>query len=154
MFSKEQAKEWNQNFWGTFHKRMRRHKSSNGRSISWLNYPSDVKGIFVRMVVDKKHASLNYDLQFKDDSVREIVWEQLTELKVVLENTVEYPTNWIELAFTKDGLPYSRISWVLEDVNYYKEEDHEKIYAFLEERLVKFDRFYQEFKEILVNLVH
>lgn len=154
MFSKEQAKEWNQNFWGIFHKRMRRYKSSNGRSISWLNYPSDVKGIYVRMIVDKTHASLNYDLQFKDDSVREIVWEQLTELKVVLESTVDYPTNWIEVEFTKDGLPYSRISWVLDGVNYYKEEDHEKIYAFLEERLVKFDLFYQEFKEILVNLVH
>lgn len=61
-------------------------------------------------------------------------------------------TIWDEKAYSNDGKIYSRIYWELKNVNYFNEEDHEKIYNFLRDRLLEFDEFYQEFKEILISL--
>jgi hypothetical protein len=154
MLSKQESSDLNKRFWGELHMRMRSHKSSNGRSISWLNYPSDVKGIYIRMLVDKRHAAVQFDMQFKDESIREIVWEQMEELKKVMELTMEIEGYWRKDIPNAEGNTINQIAWELNDVNLYNEKDHEKIYSFLQTTIVKFDLFYQEFKEILVGLVH
>ena len=83
MLTKEARKELNTHFWEGFRKEMRNHKSSNGRGINWINYPSDVKDIYIRLIVATKNASICFDIQPKDDDIRSILWEQMTELKVV-----------------------------------------------------------------------
>ncbi len=154
MLSKEAQKEFNQDFWNTFRKRMRIHKSSNGRGINWLNYPSDVKSIFIRLEVDKKIVAVNFDVQFKDFEIIDIVWEQLHEMKKVMESTMEVEAVWNPDCYLPNGQRFYRIQWSTDKLNYYNTESHEEIYAFLEARLLKFDEFYQEFKEIVINLVH
>ena len=49
MFSKEESKEHNLIFWNGFNTYMTKIRSSNGRKINWLNYPSDAKTIFIRL---------------------------------------------------------------------------------------------------------
>ncbi len=154
MLSKEAQKEFNQDFWNTFRKRMRIHKSCNGRGINWLNYPSDVKSIFIRLEVDKKIVAVNFDVQFKDFEIIDIVWEQLHEMKKVMESTMEVEAVWNPDCYLPNGQRFYRIQWSTDKLNYYNTESHEEIYAFLEARLLKFDEFYQEFKEIVINLVH
>lgn len=154
MLSKEAQKEFNQAFWEVFRKRMRRHKSSNGRGINWLNYPSDVKSVFIRLQVDKKITALNFDVQFKDPEILALVWEQLHEMKKIMETTMGIVGDWQEDNYLENGQKFYRIQWASAQWNYYNPEDHTEIYAFLESVLLKFDEFYQEFKEIIINLVH
>jgi hypothetical protein len=154
MLSKEQKSELNQNFWAELKRIMNAHKSSNGRSINWLNYPSDVKGIYIRMQVDNNSARLCFDMQYKDDGIRAIVWEQMGELKKVLESKMTSETFWVQELYANEGFHFSRIFWELENVSLFNEEDHSRIYNFLRIQLLSFDSFYQEFKDILINLVH
>jgi hypothetical protein len=154
MLSKEERTELNRTFWTGFKKMMNSHRSSNGRSINWLNYPSDVKGIFIRMEIDNKAARLCFDMQFKDEGIRSIVWEQMGELKKVLESKMTSETLWVQELYANVGFRFSRIFWELENVSLFNEEDHQKIYDFLRIQLLSFDSFYQEFKDILINLVH
>jgi len=122
--------------------------------MNWLNYPSDVKSIYIRLEVTKKHAALNFDVQFKDPEIQALVWEQLLEMKKVMENSMSAPTNWLSDQYLDNGLPFNRIQWIKEPSNYFNPAEHEDIYAFLEKTLLEFDEFYQEFKEIVINLVH
>ncbi len=154
MLSKEAQKEFNQAFWNDFKKRMRAHKSSNGRGINWLNYPSDVKQIFIRLHVDKKLTALNFDVQFKDDEIRALVWEQLLEMRKIMETTMGIEGEWLENNYLDNGQQFYRIQWSSDKWNYRNSAHHEEIYAFLESTLLKFDEFYQEFKEIVINLVN
>lgn len=154
MLSREAQKEHNKVFWQAFLKRMRKYPSSNGRQINWLSYPTDLKHLYLRLHAEKSKASLSLDLQWKDPEIRQLIWEQMQELRVVMENSVGEPGEWIESHVMPEGHEISRIQWVLNEVNYYVEKDHEKIYSFLEEKLLGFDEFYQEFKEILLLLVH
>ena len=152
MLSKEELKIKNTLFWNGFKKFMQKYKSSNGKRMNWVSYPSDVKNIYIRLYTDSKVARLSLEIQPKDSSVREIIWEQMTELKKVMESSMNYETIWDEKTYSNDGKLYSRIDWELQEVNYFNEEDHEKIYVFLRDRLLEFDEFYQEFKEILISL--
>jgi hypothetical protein len=42
--------------------------------------------------------------------------------------------------------------WDQQGLNFYNEKDKDQIFEFLKNRLIEFDEFYQEFKEILISL--
>jgi hypothetical protein len=124
-----------------------------GKRVNWLNYKTEVQDTYLRLVCDGKTTAVCYDIQFKDAGIKAIFWEQLGELKKVLEASMEQTTNWKEEFTTKEGIVIGRIYWELENANFYNDDDWEKIYAFFKSRLVEFDAFYQEFKDILIALV-
>jgi hypothetical protein len=105
------------------------------------------------MICTGTQTSICYDIQFKDAGIQAIVWEQLTELKVVLENAMSIQTNWNPRFHNSEGQIIGRISWELDGVNFYEPSDWTKIYAFFKKHLVEFDSFYQEFNDILITLV-
>ncbi|OFZ58561.1 MAG: hypothetical protein A3D92_19355 [Bacteroidetes bacterium RIFCSPHIGHO2_02_FULL_44_7] len=132
---------------------MRKHRSSNGKPMNWVNYPSDVKDIYIRLEVDGEGVRLCVDIQPKDDGIRAIIWEQFTELKTVLLQEMEVDPIWNESSHSIGGKQVSRVYWETRDLNYYRDEDIPQIQDWLEDKLLRFDRFYQEYKEILINLV-
>jgi hypothetical protein len=153
MLPKEERKAWNEAFWAGFKTHMRACMSSSGRRINWINYPTQVKNTYLRMICEGSSISLCYDIQFKDAGIQAIFWEQLTELKVVLENNMSIPTNWEPRILNKEGQTIGRISWRLDGSNFYNQADWPVIYAFFKKHLKEFDVFYQEFNEILITLV-
>ncbi len=58
----------------------------------------------------------------------------------------------LEKMWNAEGRSFSRIMWQQEDVDFYLTKDRMVIFEFLKNRLVEFDAFYQEFKEILISL--
>jgi len=152
MLTKEQKREANELFWGGFKTFSKRYKSSNGRRMSWGNYPSDVKDIYIRLHADTAMAMVSMDIQPKDPGVRAILWEQMNELKKVMEETMAIKPEWIEHLNLPDGRIISRIAWKKEHVNFLNPDEHKEIYEFFMSILLPFDAFYQEFKDILINL--
>lgn len=154
MLEKEEFKKLNKGFWVGFQAHMSKTRNSNDKRINWVNYRSDVKSIYIRLEVDGKGARLCFDIQEKDEELRNLIYEQMTELKVVLEDiTVEKPI-WAPSFLLQKRQDISRIYWENNTLNLYKIEDHHKIYEYLRERLIKFDQFYQEYKEILIAMVN
>lgn len=152
MYAKEEKQRINTQFWTGFKTFMSRTRSSNGRKMNWLNYPSDVKYIYIRLEVDEKSARFCFDIQAKDDGIRAIIWEQMGELKNLLEAAMGTEGIWIEHASSPSIPAFSRIVWERNGVSLYNYDNYEEIFHFLRDRLVHFDAFYQDFKDILVNL--
>lgn len=154
MLTKEEKRNINIQFWDGFQKYMRKFRSSNGRRMNWINYPTDTKFLYVRLEIDKNSARMCFDIQPKDQGVKDIVYEQCQELKVVLESEMKWETNWVEHFETQDGRSIARIYWEIQEVNLYQPETHERIKTFFADRLREFDIFYQEYKEILITLIN
>ncbi|WP_300666489.1 DUF4268 domain-containing protein [Fluviicola sp.] len=152
MYSKEALKQLKTDFWNQFKVKMQKTRSSNGRRMNWLAYPSEVKNIYIRVDADGKGARLTVDIQGKDEGVRQILWEQLYELKVVMESEMGTEGTWIENTSSPSVPQFNRIIWERTDLNFFNPEDHAEIQSFLADRLIHFDAFYQEFKDILINL--
>jgi hypothetical protein len=154
MYSKEELKTLKTNFWNTFKAKMSHKRSSNGRKMNWLNYPSEVPFIFIRLDTDHSGARLIFDIQSKDEGVRAIIWEQLYELKVVMESEMGSEGLWLENCSSPFVKSFNRIMWERKDLSFYRPEDHTEIMQFLEDRLIHFDIFYQDFKDVLTNLAN
>lgn len=152
MYSKEALKQLKIDFWTSFKNHMSKKRSSSGRRINWINYPSEIEFVYIRIDTDNKGARFMVDIQAKDAGVRAIIWEQLHELKAVMVSEMGDEGLWIENTFSESVPAFDRIIWERTDLSFYRPEDHPAIMAFFEDRLVRFDAFYQEFKEILINL--
>ncbi|MBM3424984.1 MAG: DUF4268 domain-containing protein [Bacteroidetes bacterium] len=153
MLKPEERKAFNTEFWSKFRLLMRRYNSSNKRGVNWLNYPTDVKHVYLRLHCDNQGCAVRLDFQFKDAVVRDIVWEQMGELKAVMEQEMGNGGTWKRHLSAPEGFIFDRIEWSNNSLNYYQKEHWPEIHTFLKEHLLAFDRFYQEFKEVLVLLV-
>jgi len=153
MLSKEAQKQKNNEFWDGFKQYMHGVPSSNGKKMNWIKYPTDLKSFYLRLIVSSRGCSVNFDIQLKDKSIREIVWEQMGELKKVLNADMPFDVDWHERYFLEDGTEIARISWSNDTLNYFHDDDLPKIYSFLKERLLGFDKFYQEYKDLLIALM-
>ena len=153
MLKKEERREMNERFWKMFKRSMRKTHSLSKKKISWTKYPTEIKHIYLRLKC-QDGISISFDIQHKDEEIRALIWEQLTELKVVLEKHMNHPTIWQEKLYTKEGMCISSISWSHETLNFYNENEWTDIIAFFKKRLIEFDEFYQEYKDILIHLVN
>lgn len=153
MFSKEERKVVNEAFWTRFKEKAGVNKGASGKRINWVNYPTHLKQIYVRLHADTELARFSIDIQDKNSGVRMLIWEQFEELRKVLEKEMIIPGVWEEKALNSVGQEISRISWTLDDVNMYAKEDQHKIYDFFILLSVRFDRFYSEFDEVLIGLI-
>jgi len=153
MFTKEEQKTINAAFWTRFKEQAGVNKGATGKRINWVNYPTHLKQLYVRLHADTEIARFSIDVQAKDDKVRAIVWEKMIELKKVMEEEMNTSGLWQETAHNVAGQSISRISWTLENVNMYNKEDQNKIFGFFIPLLVGFDRFYSTYDDILIGLV-
>lgn len=154
MLPKEERKAYNEAFWSGFKDHMRGQMSSTGRRVNWANYPTQVKNTYLRMICNGHQTAICFDIQFKDPSIQSIVWEQLIELKIVLEQAISIPTHWDSSFQNDEGHVIGRIHWELTGVNFFEKSDWPTIYSFFKKHLIEFDAFYQEFNDILITLVN
>lgn len=152
MFGKEERKEFVTNFWEGYKKYMKKSTSLRGNHIPWINYPTNVKSIYFRYYVDQNHAKVVIEIQDKDPGIRELHWDQFIELKKILEGFFEDQLIWKEEAINQANKPCSQIYIELPEVNLYSSDDHQKIYAFLKENMVKLDEFWETYYDIFEEL--
>lgn len=153
MLSKEEQKQLNTAFWTRFKAQAGKHKGVDGKKRTWVNYPTHVKQLYIRLFVDNKKARFSIDIQDKDASIRVLLWEQFLELKTVLKTEMGTEGKWERTAFNDAGLAICRISWTLENVNYHSKSEQQKIISFFIDKLISFDRFYSTYGEILIQLM-
>ena len=109
--------------------------------------------VFFRVLIDRSRgARFCFDIQAKDPGVRAVIWEQMYELKAMLEAEMGTDGQWIENCSSPYVAQFNRIIWERTGLNFFRYEDQNEIFTFLEDRLIRFDAFYQDFKDILVNL--
>ena len=152
MFGKEEKKIMIINFWEGFKEHMKSHKSLRGTHVAWTSYPTNVKSIYFRYLVDTEKAKISIDIQDKDGGIRELHWEQFTELKKILEGFFGDQLIWEQETFSEINKPISQIYIELPNVNIFRKEDHLKIYEFLQENILKLDEFWEIYIDIFEQL--
>lgn len=153
MFSKEEKSALNHLFWSEFKSHMKNNSSSKNTRVNWLNYPTHLKHTYLRLVFDNNEASVCYDIQFRDDEIRSIFWEQLLELRKLIDRSMGSTTLWLKSLEINEDLRISRLKWTDSNLSLARKKDWIKAQIFFKERLVEFDVFYQEYKDILINLI-
>ena len=151
MYNRIKIKETKQLFYTSFGKYMGKHRSTHGKKIKWINYPTKIKHIYVRLYADQEIAKVMIELQHKDEEIRGLFFEQFKQLKTAFEN-IAGKWNWNELSANDIKLPCSRIEVIKENVNIFDKNTWASVFRFYEENLIKFDIFWVEFKDVFKQL--
>lgn len=143
MYTKEEVSRQKQAFWTTFGRYMQPVMSAEGTEVSWLNYKTGIPGIRFKMDVDNKQARIAIELSPKSEEVRSILYSRLLQMKRMLEQELE-GEEWLWQEHLSDewGKTVSAVSITLPGVNLHRKEDWPAIIAFLKQRIIALDAFW------------
>lgn len=152
MYSKDEEKQLKIEFWGTLNEQLELERGLHANKVNWMNFNTKIKQLFFRMEADREVASLCIDLQFLDDGIRAIYYEQFTEFQKILNERLEGEMNWQEHFAHSNGKTISRISVNLKGADLYKKEDWPAMHAFLKSNFINLENFWAEFSEVFTAL--
>jgi hypothetical protein len=152
MFSKEEAKIKKIEFWQSLNEKLEMEKGVHGNKVNWTSFNTEIKHLYFRMEADEKVARLCIDMQFPNAGIREIYFEQFTELKNKLDEAFDSKLIWLPTHAHWNGKTIARICVEESGVNILNEPDWGKMQSFLVHNFVKLEAFWAEFGDIFKNL--
>lgn len=151
MLSKEEAKATKLEFWTRLQGQMEKMRNPHGSKVDWMNYNTGIKHLYFRMEADESGCRLCVDLQFPDKGIRDLYYEQFTELQNVFNDKLK-SAKWIPEHEHWNGKTISRIVMEKDGCHLFNKEDWDKMHLFLKLNFAKLDAFWCEFGEVLKNL--
>ncbi len=152
MFSREEKKAFNQLFWTSFGKYMKKYEMEYGKKINWTNYKTGIKDMYIRMDADNKKAIFSIDFQHSDLGIRDLFFEQFEELKRVFHDQMRHEFIWDKEYLNTNGEHIHRVYTEIIGVNKFNKDNWLESFNFFENHIVPFHDFWSEFKEIFVIL--
>lgn len=152
MFTKEEKKKLKLEFWSRLEDQMTRLKNPHGSKVNWMNYNTGINHLYFRMEADEKAARLCIDLQFPDNGVREVYWDQFEEFRDLLNDRFKGKLIWLKEFDHENGKTISRIYLEKAEVNINNQKDWDKMHLFLKLSFVKLDEFWDEFSDVFLQL--
>lgn len=153
MYSKDEAARLRQQFWISFGQYMKPVPSASGYPVNWINYKTGVKNIFFKMDVDTKKATISIQLSHSDAGIRELVFNQFEEFRLMFRNTVNEEWDWLQDTTDEYGKTVSQIAITLDMVNIYNQQHWPELISFFKPRIIALDEFWDNVKPVFEDLV-
>ncbi|WP_035557467.1 DUF4268 domain-containing protein [Hymenobacter sp. IS2118] len=144
MYSKTEVTQLRQAFWTAFGQYMAPVPSAEGETTNWINYKTGVKHLYFRMQADNRQATIAIELSHPDAGIRELFWEQLLELRLLLHEALGEDWTWEPHATDAHGVPLSRIYRELKPVNLFSRDDWPALISFFKPRMMALDAFWAD----------
>lgn len=121
---------------------MRPVPGADGCRINWLNYKTGIRDIYFRMDSGSNNTSIAIELRHADAATRLHYFDQLQQLRNILEQTTGEIWEWQWQYTDEDGNVMSRISKTSDGLNIFNEADWPAIISFLKPRIIALDEFW------------
>lgn len=144
MFTREEASRIRQEFWTTLGKYLSPVPSAEGYKVNWINYHTQVKDVYFRMLATNKMAVIAISIEHHDAGVRELFFDQFLELQFIFQEYLNEEWIWSRLATDENGRPVSRISRALYDVSLFDRNNWPELISFFKPRIIALDAFWQD----------
>ncbi len=144
MYDRRQISQLRQEFWTAFGLYMAPVPFANGEKGSWINYKTGEKHLHFRMDAGNDSAFIAVVFSHPDAGLRHLYWEQMQQLKPLLQSFIPEPWNW-EPAYTDEqGRCFSRILHTLESASILRKSDWPRFVSFFKPRIIALDAFWAE----------
>ena len=146
MYNKQEASAVRQQFWTRFGQYMAPVPSVGGEKVHWINYKTEIKGIFFKMNADNNRAYVAVEINVGDAGLQQKYFETFLQFKKPFEVAAGKDWEMRQHFITEDGKEIARISAELNGVNIFRESDWPVIISFLKIHVMGLDAFWSEFK--------
>ena len=142
MYSRQEASRLKQEFWTTLGQYMNPVLSAEGEKVNWINYKTGERNIYFRMRAENTTASLAIQIRHKDPLIRQVFYEHFLSLKNMFTSQVDGEWDWYAECLDEHGMPLSRISLSLQEVNIFKKDDWPEMIRFFKTGMIQLDQFW------------
>jgi len=104
------------------------------------------------MDVDTKKATISIQLSHPDAGIRELVFNQFEEFRLMFRNTVNEEWDWLQDTTDEYGKTVSQIAITLEKVNIYNQQHWPELISFFKPRIIALDEFWDNVKPVFESL--
>jgi hypothetical protein len=146
MYSKQEASRLRQEFWTVFGQYMAPVPSAEGEKINWVNYKTGEKFVSFKMTTESRYATIAVELTHPDAGIQQLFFEQLSQLKPVLHQTLGEPWLWDMLQYDEFGKLKSTVTKTLEDTSVFDKSKWPVLISFFKPRIIALDQFWSEAK--------
>lgn len=122
-----------------------------GTKTNWINYRTDIKGIDLKMNADGKTTRIAIVIKMKDDGLRSLFYEQFLEFKFLFHSAMDEEWIWDEHFIDYQQTTISTI-YLETEGNIYSKNAWGDMFSFLKTRLIAFDEFWSDAKDIFKDL--
>ena len=142
MYSKAETSRIRKDFWIAFGQYMKPVPNAQGRRVNWPNYKTGITDIYFRMKAERGFASVGIEITHADEEFQELIFEQFTQLRKILESCTQEKWDWKLHVENEVGQVISKIEMVKKGVNVMEEKDWPAIISFLKPRIIALDEFW------------
>jgi hypothetical protein len=142
MYSKAELTRLKESFWIAFGRYMSPHLSADGEKVSWTAYKTGIRQLYFRTEADEDGAAIAIALTHPDPAIRHQQYEQLQQLRQMLEAETGEVWTWQHDVVDASGRTMSRIGTELAGVSIFRQEDWPQLISFFKPRLLALDSFW------------
>ena len=140
MYSKEEIKQLNINFWGEFGQYCEVHYMLRHKNRKWMLHRTKIKDIAFRFEVTRQDAKVILELGSRNENLRLKAFEILERYKVILEEGFSNGLNWEFFHEREDSdKEVCRIYTILKDVDLHRQNQWPEIFNFFIENMMQFE---------------
>lgn len=148
MYSKEEVKQLNIDFWTLFGKRSKQALNDNGRE-HWILYNTKISGLEFKFLATRTCAKVILEINHKNEDKRLLYFEKLTEYKPIIETGFDNNLIW-DLVHTRTmGNEVCRIYTEFNNVDIHKKEDWPGMFNFMIENMIILENNFIEIWDLL-----
>ena len=141
MFGKEESAKIRQEFWTSF-----------GKSFpkKWILYNTEIKGVSLKFVADRKKAMVCLDIENSDESFNELIFDQIKSLKKIMSSEYLQDVFFDDSYELETGKTIRRI-YINHNKKFsiYNKNTWRDCYEFFVETMTKFEDFILEYQDYI-----
>ncbi|MDL2238630.1 DUF4268 domain-containing protein [Bacteroidales bacterium OttesenSCG-928-K03] len=144
MYSKEQVKEFNREFWDEFKKYSKKRKKNK-----WIMQDTGINRVTLKFDIDNEKARVGFDIQYHDLEKRIYYYEKFESMKSILEDALGTEMIWdLEYPVT-DEKQMAKIYIEKQNVGIYKKETWNDVFSFFYKNMKILERLFNEYYDFI-----
>ena len=150
MYSREELKQLNINFWEKFGKYCEVHPLLRHKNRKWVLHRTKIKDLAFQFDVNRKDAKVILELGSRNENLRLKAFEILEKYKVIIEEGFEDGLIWEFFHEREDSRKQvCRIYTCLDDVDFHRQNQWPDIYNFFIENMTKLEDNFMLIRDLL-----
>lgn len=149
LYTKEEKKQLNINFWSGFSLYCSRMQYLNGKKKKWMLHKTGVNNVHLKFEPGSKGVKVILEILHKNETVRLEMYEKIERYKTILEDGNETQVIWDFAYVRESGQEVCRIYTELKEVNLYRQSDWEEMYQFMAENMFRMENNFIDIRDLL-----
>ena len=149
MYSAEEKKQLNINFWSAFDLYCSRMQYLKGKQRKWMLHKTGVSNVHFKFEPGRGDVKVVLEIQHKNETARLEMYEKIEKYKALLIEGIESEVIWDFAYVRESGQEVCRIYTALNGVDFYNISDWEKMFHFMAESMFYLENNFTDIRDLI-----